>query len=125
MDMGPDVTGEEIKSRVLVEKKTVLNLIDAFCVAVKHYLRGETGMMCTQRIFAQFNFAPLQTSITRICITRPNIFHHTLCPQAFRRPVMTLQVICLLQSLQSPSRSGSSKWSAASLPMPVARDPFL
>ena len=47
MDMGSDVTGEDIKARVLIEKKTVLNLIDAFCVAVKHYLRGETGMMCT------------------------------------------------------------------------------
>jgi len=44
MDMGPDVTGEEIKARVLVEKKTVLNLIDAFCVAVKHYLRGEADI---------------------------------------------------------------------------------
>jgi hypothetical protein len=55
MDMAPDVTGEEIRARVLVEKKTVLNLIDAFCVAVKHYLRGEIGMMCTQRIFARFD----------------------------------------------------------------------
>ena len=43
MDMGPSVPQEERKARVLVEKKTVLNLIDAFCVAVKHYLRGEEG----------------------------------------------------------------------------------
>ena len=48
MDLGSDVIEKEIKIRVLVEKKTVLNLIDAFCVAVKHYLRGEAGMMCTQ-----------------------------------------------------------------------------
>lgn len=48
MDMGPNVTGEEIKVRVLIEKKSVLNLIDAFCVAVKHYLRGEEGITCTQ-----------------------------------------------------------------------------
>jgi len=41
MDMGPSVPQEERKARVLIEKKTVLNLIDAFCVAVKHYLRGE------------------------------------------------------------------------------------
>ena len=122
--MGSDVTGEDIKARVLIEKKTVLNLIDAFCVAVKHYLRGETGMMCTQRVFGRFNFTPLQTSITRTCITRPNIFRHTHCPRVFR-PVMILQVICLLQSRQSPSRSGSSKWSTASLPMPVVQDLFL
>jgi hypothetical protein len=48
MDMGPDMPEEEKRVRVLVEKKTVLNLVDAFCVAVKHYLRGESGM-CTLR----------------------------------------------------------------------------
>ncbi|KAI9511961.1 Bestrophin, RFP-TM, chloride channel-domain-containing protein [Russula earlei] len=41
MDMGPGLSAEETEIRVLLEKKTVLNLIDAFCVAVKHYLRGE------------------------------------------------------------------------------------
>jgi ion channel-forming bestrophin family protein len=45
MDMGNDVPEEERRARVLVEKKTVLNLVDAFCVAVNHYLRGESGMM--------------------------------------------------------------------------------
>jgi hypothetical protein len=42
MDMG-EMSEKERKARVLVEKKTVLNLIDAFGVAVKHYLRGEEG----------------------------------------------------------------------------------
>ena len=120
--MGPDVTGEEIKARVLVEKKTVLNLIDAFCVAVKHYLRGETGMVCTQRIFARFTvISSLQASTTRICIIRPNTFHPTYCPRVFR-PVINLQMICLLQR---PSRPGSSKLTAANVPIPVARDTFL
>ena len=32
------------KARVLVEKKTVINLLEAFAVAVKHYLRGEDGI---------------------------------------------------------------------------------
>lgn len=32
---------EERRARVLVEKKTALNLVEAFSVAVKHYLRGE------------------------------------------------------------------------------------
>lgn len=44
MDMGPDVLEAERRVRVLVEKKTVLNLIDGFCVAVKHYLRGESDI---------------------------------------------------------------------------------
>ena len=43
MEMGPEMPENEKKARVLVEKKTVLNLIDAFGVAVKHYLRGEEG----------------------------------------------------------------------------------
>lgn len=45
----PDVPGEteseeERKARVLLEKKTVINLIEAFGVSVKHYLRGEEGI---------------------------------------------------------------------------------
>jgi predicted membrane chloride channel (bestrophin family) len=44
MDMGLNVSEEEKRVRVLVEKKTVLNLVDAFCVAVKHYLRGESDI---------------------------------------------------------------------------------
>lgn len=35
---------EERKARALVEKKTVLNLVEAFSVAIKHYLRGEEGI---------------------------------------------------------------------------------
>ncbi|KAL5521112.1 hypothetical protein ACEPAG_9034 [Sanghuangporus baumii] len=35
---------EERRARNLIEKKTVINLIEAFAVAVKHYLRGEEGI---------------------------------------------------------------------------------
>jgi hypothetical protein len=48
MDMGPNMSEEETMARVLIEKKTVLNLVDAFCVATKHYLRGEGGMLSTR-----------------------------------------------------------------------------
>ncbi|KAH9849426.1 UPF0187-domain-containing protein [Lenzites betulinus] len=37
-------TAEQRKARVLIEKKTVINLIEAFGVSVKHYLRGEEGV---------------------------------------------------------------------------------
>ncbi|OCH88073.1 UPF0187-domain-containing protein [Obba rivulosa] len=37
-------TLEERKARVIIEKKTVINLVEAFAVAVKHYLRGEEGV---------------------------------------------------------------------------------
>ena len=45
MDMGSDLSPDEVRARVLIEKKTVLNLLDAFSVAIKHYLRGEEGML--------------------------------------------------------------------------------
>ncbi|KAF8823274.1 hypothetical protein HHX47_DHR10000355 [Lentinula edodes] len=44
----PPVTASEsaevLKARAMIEKKTVINLIEAFGVAVKHYLRGEDGI---------------------------------------------------------------------------------
>ncbi|KAJ7474700.1 Bestrophin, RFP-TM, chloride channel-domain-containing protein [Mycena latifolia] len=35
---------ETMKSRGMIEKKTVINLLEAYGVAVKHYLRGEDGI---------------------------------------------------------------------------------
>jgi len=48
-DVMPEVPGqaasvEERKARVLLEKKTVVNLIEAFGISIKHYLRGEEGI---------------------------------------------------------------------------------
>jgi len=45
----PEVPGqtdsiEERKARALLEKKTVINLIEAFSISIKHYLRGEEGI---------------------------------------------------------------------------------
>ncbi|KAF7327759.1 hypothetical protein MKEN_00355500 [Mycena kentingensis (nom. inval.)] len=37
-------TADEMKARGMVEKKTIINLIEAFAVAVKHYLRAEDGI---------------------------------------------------------------------------------
>jgi hypothetical protein len=40
MDLGPQkYPSEEVAARVLIEKKTVINLLEAFAVAVKHYVR--------------------------------------------------------------------------------------
>ncbi|KAI0049357.1 UPF0187-domain-containing protein [Auriscalpium vulgare] len=45
MDLGqPNMSIDERRARVMIEKKTVINLIEAFAVAVKHYLRGEEGI---------------------------------------------------------------------------------
>ena len=49
IDVMPEVPGETIsveerKARVMVEKKTIINLLEAFSIAIKHYLRGEEGI---------------------------------------------------------------------------------
>lgn len=41
---GQTDSAEERRARTLLEKKTVLNLIEAFGTSVKHYLRGEEGI---------------------------------------------------------------------------------
>lgn len=79
--MGPNVSAEEVKARVLVEKKTILNLVDAFCVAVKHYLRGEEGMLCILKIYIMLDSMSSQISSTWTYIIQPNIFHHTHFPR--------------------------------------------
>ena len=38
---GEIISEEERRARALVEKKTVINLIEAFAISIKHYLRGE------------------------------------------------------------------------------------
>jgi hypothetical protein len=38
------MSADEAKARALLEKKTVINLLSGFSVAVKHYLRGEDSI---------------------------------------------------------------------------------
>jgi ion channel-forming bestrophin family protein len=42
-----DLPESDQKARVIIEKKTVINLLEAFAVSVKHYLRGEDGIYYT------------------------------------------------------------------------------
>ena len=48
---------EQFKARTIIEKKTVLNLLEAFSVAVKHYLRGEEGYNY-EDLYHLVNFLP-------------------------------------------------------------------
>ena len=41
---GDGASAEHRKARTLIEKKTAINLVEAFAVSVKHYLRGEEGI---------------------------------------------------------------------------------
>lgn len=40
----PNMSQEEQKARCIIEKKTAINLVEAFAVSLKHYLRGEDGI---------------------------------------------------------------------------------
>ncbi|KAF9220379.1 UPF0187-domain-containing protein [Gyrodon lividus] len=48
---------DERRARTLVEKKTVINLLEAYAVAVKHYLRGEDGIFYTD-LYPLVKFLP-------------------------------------------------------------------
>ncbi|TDL18988.1 UPF0187-domain-containing protein [Rickenella mellea] len=48
---------EERRARTIIEKKTVINLVEAFSVAVKHYLRGEDGVFY-EDLFHLVKFLP-------------------------------------------------------------------
>ncbi|CCA70555.1 hypothetical protein PIIN_04492 [Serendipita indica DSM 11827] len=58
MQMGPAKDVSEYKARTLVEKKTVLNLLEAFAVALKHYLRGETSNVYYEDLYPLIKFLP-------------------------------------------------------------------
>ncbi|KAF9450845.1 UPF0187-domain-containing protein [Macrolepiota fuliginosa MF-IS2] len=51
---------EQIKAKTLVEKKTVINLLEAYAVAVKHYLRGEDSIYY-EDLYHHVKFLPAYT----------------------------------------------------------------
>lgn len=54
---------DETKARTLIEKKTAINLLEAFSVAVKHYLRGEDGIYYQSVFFFWLRFWTLRNLI--------------------------------------------------------------
>ncbi|KAG1781157.1 Bestrophin, RFP-TM, chloride channel-domain-containing protein [Suillus placidus] len=55
-----DQQKEEYKAKTLIEKKSVVNLLAAFAVAVKHYLRGEDGIYY-EDLYYLVKFLPMHT----------------------------------------------------------------
>ncbi len=97
MDMGPEVPEKERKARVLIEKKTVLNLIDAFGVAVKHYLRAEEGTTCAH---------PRGHSDTQLHVTKgihyEDLYHTTKFLPTYALPAGMPSNVDLAAELGSP-----------------------
>ncbi|THU99024.1 UPF0187-domain-containing protein [Dendrothele bispora CBS 962.96] len=85
---------EVSKARATIEKKTVINLLEAFSVAVKHYLRGEDGIYY-EDLYYLVKFLPayaLPTGIpSHADLTQPidNKKHGPVSPQSIAfRPQM-------------------------------------
>ncbi|KAH7921513.1 UPF0187-domain-containing protein [Leucogyrophana mollusca] len=55
--IGPDTTEDDLKARTLIEKKTIINLLEAYAVSIKHYLRGEDGIFYTD-LYPLIKFLP-------------------------------------------------------------------
>ncbi|KDR70193.1 hypothetical protein GALMADRAFT_255052 [Galerina marginata CBS 339.88] len=71
------MTIQEAKARSLVEKKSAINLLEAFAVAMKHYLRGEDGIYY-QDLYYLVKFLPayalpagLPSSVTDLNSEKP------------------------------------------------------
>ena len=79
-----DKTTEEQAARSMIEKKSVINLLEAFAVSLKHYLRGEDGIfyeydpiLCGYR-----NYVVVETFLFQeISTTWSNIFQDMPCLQ--------------------------------------------
>jgi len=56
----PGMSEEEQKARCILEKKTAINLVQAYAVAVKHYLRGEDGIYYSD-LYHLVKFLPAYT----------------------------------------------------------------
>ncbi|EJD07947.1 UPF0187-domain-containing protein [Fomitiporia mediterranea MF3/22] len=74
---------EERRARCLIEKKTVINLIEAFAVAVKHYLRGEEGIAYVD-LYHLVKFLPSYSFPTGVIPTEYEAAANLMRTQSYR-----------------------------------------
>lgn len=81
-----NLTAEEMKLRSMIEKKTVINLLEAYAVAVKHYLRGEDGIyyQCVHITFLAVQEFGDNLGIPEISITLSSFCLHMPFQLGFR-----------------------------------------
>lgn len=103
---------DENKARVLIEKKTAINLVEAFAVAVKHYLRGEDGIYYTD-LYHLVKFLPAYALPNSMDSSTPQ---GSILPPINETSSPTSSP--LLQRLTSIT-SGRMNGATSSLPMPV------
>ena len=104
---------EEQKTRVLIEKKTVINLLEAFAVAVKHYLRGEDSIYY-QDLYHLVKFLPAYALPLGIP-SKPDLANEERTSQSSPDGTQHIQFSGTLLK-----RTGTSPASDPHLPMPVS-----
>ncbi|GAA6042316.1 hypothetical protein JCM8097_003840 [Rhodosporidiobolus ruineniae] len=78
---------DEEKRLALVEKKTYINLVGAFSVALKHYVRGEGGI-CYIDLYPLVSFLPRYRIRSAPYLRRPDLVHgDSSCPSTTTRTV--------------------------------------
>nr|GAT58757.1 predicted protein [Mycena chlorophos] len=126
---GNDV--EAMKAKGMVEKKTVVNLIEAFAVAVKHYLRGEDGIYY-QDLYYLVKFLPayaLPLGIPSSADLVNGLDDGNLSPRSrgsrpsdasLRPPMLETPAGSFLYQRTAPATSPIQSMSAPHLPLPVS-----
>lgn len=105
---GHTISEEETEcdqAKILIEKKTVVNLLEAYAVAVKHYLRGEDGIRY-EDLHPLVSFLPSYYSLPAIIPSSPNLH---------RRP--TYASTYSYCSHDAPASPGSRTRAHVSLPL--------
>jgi len=95
---GEHPTSEEVErdqAKILIEKKTVVNLLEAYAVAVKHYLRGEDGIRY-EDLHPLVSFLPSYYSLPAIIPSAPELH---------RRPTHTSTYSCCSHDAPASPRS--------------------
>lgn len=105
---------DENKARVLVEKKTAINLLEAFAVAIKHYLRGEFGIYYADLYHLVKFLPPYARSLIRTsAFDFPSMPNYTSNVQATSSPP---QGSLILHKAAMPRRQASSTSSVTMVP---------
>lgn len=106
---------QEAKARSLIEKKSAINLLEAFSVAIKHYLRGEDGIYYQ---LVNFSYSlEFTKSSPEIYITWLNSFQLML----FQRECLLLQPIYRMSIRRTESNLLIRRQQVLSAPPSVAR----
>ncbi|GAA5925897.1 hypothetical protein JCM1841_004033 [Sporobolomyces salmonicolor] len=104
----PEDVSDDEKRRALIEKKTMINLVAAFSLALKHYVRGEPSIFYTD-LYPLVSFLPRYRLPTSNYLRRPDL-DPSLASPSFTDPsaMETLSASALASLGAIGSQTGAS-----------------